>query len=236
MLSDTVGRQVAVWRKRRELSRQELADECARRGMPKLTVDSVANIESGRRQAGVRQRTITVDELTVLAHALSVPPVLLACPVMEQPTVELLPGSAPVPSWSALTWFTGDGVYVHETLPTNLQEYDDAIYPITLLRFHSHLLMMRKDAISETGQLSKIIEKSSGDEATFLLKRQEHLFSRLETLTQDIIALRQQMRQRGIPLPPLPPEMAHVTDSPSKWGNPTGALRTDYPAGKGNEK
>ena len=51
-----------------KLSAAGLAERCAALGMPELNRDVIANIESGRR------RSVTVDEVFVLAAALGVSP------------------------------------------------------------------------------------------------------------------------------------------------------------------
>lgn len=76
-LSDLVAERIVRWRKERGLSREQLAGECARRGAPGLTVESFANIESGRRKNGVRRRMVTIDEVAVIASALGISPLLL---------------------------------------------------------------------------------------------------------------------------------------------------------------
>lgn len=68
--------------------------------MPDLTPSAITNIESGRKQQGVRRRHITVDELLVLSVALKVPALLLITPIGEDRDLELIPGEAADP-WDA---------------------------------------------------------------------------------------------------------------------------------------
>jgi transcriptional regulator with XRE-family HTH domain len=76
-VSDVVAAKVKDARKRRLWRVGDLAERCAT-----LSVNSIENIESGRRQGGKRTRAVTVDELYDLARALDMPP------------VEFLPGTA----------------------------------------------------------------------------------------------------------------------------------------------
>ena len=93
MLSDVVAEQVKRYRERRGMSRADLAHRCRTLGMPTLTEPSLGNIETGRPgKDGKRRRAITVDEVMVLADALSVPPMLLLVPLGYASEVELLPG------------------------------------------------------------------------------------------------------------------------------------------------
>lgn len=79
-LSDQVAERIRSWRKKRAMSRQQLADACAALGMPKLTDESFTNIESGRRQDGARRRMVSIDEVAVIAAALRVSPLVLVQP------------------------------------------------------------------------------------------------------------------------------------------------------------
>jgi transcriptional regulator with XRE-family HTH domain len=107
MLSDVVGEQIAFWRKARDWSREQLSEACQALGM-KLTMESIANIESGRRSKdGVRRRVITVDELVVFTLALNVPLTALLIPYPSQEQVELTPAVS-VSTIKALDWFDAE--------------------------------------------------------------------------------------------------------------------------------
>jgi len=73
--TQTVGRQVRVFRERRGWSAEGLATECARLGATDLNRNVLANLESGRRGY------VTADEVFVLAYALDVAPVHLLIPI-----------------------------------------------------------------------------------------------------------------------------------------------------------
>lgn len=95
-----VGEAVRNHRKARGWSAQALADECAKVGMP-MQRTAISKLENGSRES------ITVGELFVLARALSVPPLLLLCPVDHLETLEILPGYE-AESWEAARWVIGD--------------------------------------------------------------------------------------------------------------------------------
>lgn len=108
MLSDVVADEVARRRRAAGLNRDQLAELCAKRGHP-LTAATIANIETGRRDAdGKRRREVAVDELVVLADALDTVPALLVFPLGRETVTEYV-GGASVPTWEALRWFGGYG-------------------------------------------------------------------------------------------------------------------------------
>lgn len=74
--SDLAGTHIRLMRKARGWSVTDLAARCAELGDRggRLTGPVIENIEHGRRKNGERTRDITVDELLILAEALSVPP------------------------------------------------------------------------------------------------------------------------------------------------------------------
>jgi transcriptional regulator with XRE-family HTH domain len=85
-LSDLVARRVVSFRKRHDLTRDQLAARCAKLGYPALTGPALANIETGRRLPdGRRRRDVTVDEVTVLARALEVDTARLMSAIDEEP-------------------------------------------------------------------------------------------------------------------------------------------------------
>jgi transcriptional regulator with XRE-family HTH domain len=122
VLSDSVAEQVTRWRKHRGWSREQLADRCKELGMPDLTPAAITNVESGRKQQGVRRRHITVDELLVLATALKVPAFLLITPVGNDVDVEIIPGVGADP-WDAYTICAGTGGQVDTDFRSKLATY-----------------------------------------------------------------------------------------------------------------
>lgn len=72
-LSDLVAARVRAERERRGWNRDRFAHELGAVGAPELTVAVIVNIETGRRQQGVRRRCITIDELAVFAQVFGLP-------------------------------------------------------------------------------------------------------------------------------------------------------------------
>jgi transcriptional regulator with XRE-family HTH domain len=85
-ISDAVAANMREVRKRRGWKIADLAARCQALGggAESLTENVIENIESGRRRNGERTRQITVDELTAIAAALSVPPAYLMPELAEQ--------------------------------------------------------------------------------------------------------------------------------------------------------
>jgi transcriptional regulator with XRE-family HTH domain len=107
VLSDDVADRLMDWRKRRALTREQVAARCSDlTGDPAfLTAAALSNIETGRRGTdGRRRRLITLDELVVLAAALDVAPAALLFPIGRADRMEIWPG-APVAPWDAYRWF-----------------------------------------------------------------------------------------------------------------------------------
>src|ERR1043165_3115969 len=108
-MSQTVAEQVEHHRTRKGWTRRQLADRCQELGGTGLTFAAITSIESGRPdEDGRRRRGVTVDELAVLARALTVPPVLLLFPLHNENDVTWSPG-ATAPPWYAIRWFSGEG-------------------------------------------------------------------------------------------------------------------------------
>jgi transcriptional regulator with XRE-family HTH domain len=72
-VTGTVVAQLKRLRRRREVTAAALAQRCAALGAPEITEHVIRNIEVGR-------RTVSVDQLAVLALALDVAPAHLLCP------------------------------------------------------------------------------------------------------------------------------------------------------------
>ncbi len=91
--SDVIAEQIRKHRERVGLTREQLAQECAKLGAPELTFGALTNIETGRKhpKTGMRRRDVTVEELQVIAYALAVPLLELMFPLGEQGTVPVPP-------------------------------------------------------------------------------------------------------------------------------------------------
>ena len=117
-VSDAVARRIKEARARRGWTAKQLAEQCAARGLTRLTHSVLNNIESGRHNnAGERKRDVSVDELLGLALVLDVAPLhLLALPESAggEIAVRLLPGVAVSDNPDLLLWMRGE-----KALPEN---------------------------------------------------------------------------------------------------------------------
>jgi transcriptional regulator with XRE-family HTH domain len=109
----TIAREIRRYRDERKMSAQQLADRTAELGM-EIPRSVIANLESGRRE------TVTVPELQVLAAALHVAPVELACPAGFDEQTEILPDRM-VDPLSASHWFRGELMLGVEGTETTLR-------------------------------------------------------------------------------------------------------------------
>lgn len=109
----TIAREIRRYRDERKMSAQQLADRTAELGM-EIPRSVLANLESGRRE------TVTVPELLVLAAALEVAPVELACPAGFDEQTEILPDRM-VDPLSASRWFRGELMLGVEGTETTLR-------------------------------------------------------------------------------------------------------------------
>lgn len=100
------------------MTREQLAEECAKLGAHQLTFAAITNIETGRKnpRTGLRRRDVNVDELLVFAYALAVPPLLLMFPVGEVDEVPTPPNWKGIHPQLAWKWATGEEApgYVRE--------------------------------------------------------------------------------------------------------------------------
>jgi transcriptional regulator with XRE-family HTH domain len=100
-----VGKRVAYFRKRttgergRKLTVQDLSRRTGKHGLA-LSRPTISKLEQGLRQS------VTVDEVMVLAKALSVSPLDLIFPVGKAETAEVLPGQY-MDTFEAVRWFSG---------------------------------------------------------------------------------------------------------------------------------
>lgn len=105
-MGDVTAERIRRFRKAKEMTIVQLAEECAALGATGLTAASLTNLE--RPAGGVRgRRQMTIDELLTLAYVLQVPPLSIVLPIGEDVDVEVVPGVI-VNVADALTWLTGD--------------------------------------------------------------------------------------------------------------------------------
>ena len=96
-----IGQRVAQRRKELQLSAEALAERCEVLGMPAFTRQVVMRLEHNRRES------VSVSELSVLAAALEISPVLLLYPVGQAEQTEYLPGHHAAP-FDAGRWWSGE--------------------------------------------------------------------------------------------------------------------------------
>ncbi|MEU8324335.1 helix-turn-helix domain-containing protein [Nonomuraea sp. NPDC048881] len=186
-------------RRRQGLSVQNVADRCAAQGYP-LQRNHLTKLESGHRAS------LTVAELLVLAHALTVPPVLLLAPLgRSTDTVEILPGVDADPG-EAVFWLDG-------TAPLPDTPPDDgagARAELQTLRAHRTLV----GEWSARARAAAAARGRAGDENepyrdAWRTAAHDHA-EQADHAAERISHLRDNMRLRGLPLPDLPPGLIHL--------------------------
>lgn len=109
--SKVVGANVRRIRRGKEWSVAELAARCVRVGGEELTHGAITNIELGR-----RNRTVTVDELLILAEALSVIPAALLPALAPVGTPPASGAALEVDGWTVVQGGGGRVVRLRGTL------------------------------------------------------------------------------------------------------------------------
>ncbi|MGI5179559.1 helix-turn-helix domain-containing protein [Dactylosporangium sp. CA-152071] len=213
-LSDVIARRIVRIRKSRSITREQLAERCAQLGYPALTGPAVANIETGRRgPKGERRRDITVDELTVLAAALDVPPIMLAFPIGTDAESPVVPRRR-IDTWDAARWFMGD-LHVRDDgrpaaqelessarpLITDGNAWNSAATPIELYRSHDALMSEYHDVL--IGRLYPPDE----DE-----RKREKELARATAVLFRLREKRAEMRRHGLTPPELAADERHIDE------------------------
>ncbi|GGL55092.1 hypothetical protein GCM10014719_65490 [Planomonospora parontospora subsp. antibiotica] len=203
MPSDVIAEQIRKHRKRLGLTRENLAEECAKLGAPQLTFAALTNIETGRRDraTGRRRREVTVDELEVIAHALAVPMLLLVFPVGDLdrvPTIssgqEIHPrlawkcaiGAEPPVRLASDGRAYADRSTIGEGGPTRLEAWRSVVRPIELYQE----LMNETDALHKAERRLAYFERvghSDSDEAQHLLEVRQHHLIRMATVLEEMM-------------------------------------------------
>lgn len=188
-LVEVIAGEVKRHRQRRGLSAQQLADACARLGLP-IQRSVLANLESGRRA------NLSVPELLVLAAALNVAPVLLVFPVGSQELSEFRPGMK-VDTWRAAQWFGGQGE--DPTPTTNASRERVYRLPMRLYADHEKAIRRLAGARANVATLGIRARTENGDIAE-TLRLAEDTLSQTEAILKDV---RQYMHDQGITPPRL---------------------------------
>jgi hypothetical protein len=185
------------------MSMQQLADRTAELGMP-IPQSVLANLESGRRD------TVSVAEVLVLAAALDVAPVELICPVGFDKHMEMLPGIT-VDPLAAMRWFAGErkldivdvGAILSE--PGRIAERSN----VYLVKQHDELIsVLRKqeaDAAKEIADAAA--EGADGRARAAASYRMSSVADLRNFIGETLRLLRAEMRNRGMLLPDLPPDI-----------------------------
>jgi len=200
-----VAREVRRYREMRRprMSVQRLADRTAELGMP-IPRSVLANLESGRRD------TVSVAEVLVLAAALDVAPIELISPVGFDKETEMLPGSTMDPLY-AMRWFTGelkldisgDGAWTMRTPGTAEQS---STY---LVEYHDELInRLRTQEADAARALADASVEGADDralaEARYKIGAAEEW---RDFIREPLRRVRAEMRDRGMLLPELPPDI-----------------------------
>ncbi|HKT05200.1 MAG TPA: helix-turn-helix transcriptional regulator [Rugosimonospora sp.] len=163
-LGDTIAGQIRRYRKMRDLSIRELAEECERIAPgTHLTAASLTNIERGQDgDAKRRRRDVTVEELLLIAVALQVPPVLLIAPLELPGAVQVVPGQL-AHSWNTIQWISGRMNYV----TNDYHEWFKAAEPLVLYQRHDDTVrsyVYWADLADDVEQPDDSGESTDGDE------------------------------------------------------------------------
>lgn len=214
--SDVIADQLRKHRKRLGLTREQLAEECARLGADQLTFAALTNIETGRRdRTGRRRREVTVDELEVLAHALAVPLLLLIFPVGDMdkiPTIPLEPAVHPRMAWKTAIGAEppvragSDGMpYADRSTigpdgPTRLEAWRAVVRPIELYQQLSDQTDLLIKANGRLTYLERVNQGESKEAQHVREVRQHHL--------NEMAMLMETMMDSGIRVPSYDPQTA----------------------------
>ena len=193
-LTHVIAAEVRRYRMGLKLSAQELSKRCGKYGL-EISRSTLADLENGRRT------TLTVAELLVLAKALDVVPVLLLAPVGQREMVEVLPGQV-VPADVALEWLTGEagladagqGVVPVPQSPTS---------DIALFRAHAGA---EREWLETERKIRQLVHDDRRDEAKLYMDSLDQTEAKLRHF-------RALIRERGLLLPILRSELAHI-DAP----------------------
>lgn len=216
MLSDVAAEQITRRRKELGWNRERLAKECEQLGMPSLTASSLTNIESGRRQDGVRRRQVTVDELVVLAWALRIQVPLLLAPYGQVETAELLPDVV-VPTWASAHWVAGDDpdswsdAEQLRTLAGNTDDWVAVGGPLLALRRHERLVADRMTAFGRLLRANRLHPSLVNQPEPSEIRIRE-ITQQIEEADDELTKWRTWMKDKGLPLPVLPESLLYLDE------------------------
>lgn len=202
---DRVKRAVRAFREAKRMPYTELSERLTALGRP-IPVLGLRRIEHG-------ERRVDVDDLAVLARALSVPPLALLFAVGIDEQSEILPGAV-VPTWRAVKYFTAEAPYP-ATIPTAAEYKTEsevthwlaAAGPFAAYRRHEELAAEWHKVQERMRREQKITEaKPAGRSFVGVFSKN------LVKVEDELVALRSAIRERGFMPPPLPDSLKHLDD------------------------
>lgn len=187
----TVGQRVAYYRRWHDMTASMLSQRCATLGLP-LDRNVIAKLETGHR------RSVTVDELYVLAAALGVPPSLLLAGVGMDDTAEILPGRH-VPPFRAVQWIAGEGPLPQEEEVLHpLGWTSDQARVLTLYREHDRAVAEFLGASQTAHELSALLAGATTEAQRAALKVAVQSQERIARQFADIArGLREECARQG---------------------------------------
>lgn len=228
--SDLVAEQIRKHRERLNLTREDLAQECAKLGAPELTAAAIINIEVGRKnpKTGRRRREVSVDELLVLAYAMAVPPLELVFPLVGTAEVMSPPnwqgGITPFLAWR---WATGEEPPAHvqpdgkpyvdrsrigEDGPTRFEAWRQVAHPIELNRRlldETQAFMKAKGRLAYYAEMKMLEEEEAKHQVRV---RQHHL--------EQMAGVLEEMMRAGVRTPAYDLETAEELRSTGLLSHP----------------
>jgi transcriptional regulator with XRE-family HTH domain len=226
-VANGIGKRVAYYRTRADLTAAMLSDRCGELGLP-LDRNVIAKLENGHRQS------VTVDEVYVLAVALEIPPVLLLFGVGTEETASILPEWEVTP-WHALRWFCGFSTFPQPGREDVLTDWIPGTGPaaaITAYRFNEVAAQEAMTARDRMISYERMAEAASSD-----TERRAYQAAAERELEAErrVLDAGKQMRDMAAGkgyLPPVPIGMYEVFDGPQP-GRPrriaAGAVQQDEP-------
>jgi transcriptional regulator with XRE-family HTH domain len=196
-----IGSAVADFRTDLKITAQQLADRCAKLGMPSLSRAVITKLENGRREA------VSTAELQVLAMALNVPAVLLLFPLGRVETVEVVPGRK-VDPYGAIEWFIGNSED-----PADPNAVPQLGQDSPLILWNGHLTSDgRLPVLSrELDELKAKARKAVTDEEAEQARKEVAEMERyMDIDVRSLRNIRRIMEYEGLTPPPLQPESARL--------------------------
>lgn len=180
-LEDSLPEELSRWRRWRGLTAQELSDRITEHGGA-LSRQAISKIENG-------DRKVTLDEVSALAHALGVPPVLLIVPLGREESIRVLPDLV-APAWDVIKWWSGR---IHRLEPgVYVESVEDFLTLGTIGFFNAHDELLHE--IHQARRASIDVERDTA------------------VPRERLRDLRTNMRRAGLLPPELPDDLSHIDE------------------------